>query len=194
MRKKSLAFLATLVLSACSTSTPTATSPSPIAVPKMPVAQLPVTPSDADLAKAQQFCQDLHQKLQVQLPAQALSKIHFNVRTVNNPFAANKLSAACIIDWNTDGGTIQKLGLTPNFMIDTLERLDWQTPTNLTSFTADGPTDHQQAMQKDQWQGLVNYAFVPPAGACSNNQPLAACKFSKKKWLYALKAQFVAGA
>ena len=183
-----LSLLISFFLSACATvETPTrlmsekavVTAAAPAIAASVPL---------PDLTSAQQICSTLKSQFQIQLPLQVQSQLHWQAVATHNPLQANAiLSPACQISWQTSGFTIEKYGLTPDFVTATLERLNWQGNAQTNAYTADSPVGHQEALANGDQLALINYTFAPPAHVCPSGQPIAACKFSKKKWRYDLK-------
>lgn len=147
---------------------------------------MPVVATAPDLTAAKQSCDTLKAQFQTQLPFQLLSQLQWNTLAVLDPTQpAGPMFPACQVDLHTDGLTIEKLGLTPNFVTATLERLDWQPgPSN---YAADSATGHQEAMITNNQLAIINYTFAPVAGACPSNKPISACKVPRKKWDYQLR-------
>ena len=166
-----------IFLSACST---------------MPVTQQPAKAAAApvvDLTPARQSCSALQNQLLPQLPFQIRALMHWKATSATDPLQpTGQQWPACEIRVNTNGATILKLGLSPDFMNAALERLDWQTGTPQTNaYAADGPNSHVQAYTQGQSLAVVGYEFGPRADQCPKNQPIAACTVPQKQWNYQMK-------
>ncbi len=189
MKSFKLPLVFSLLLSACATTqaplvmTPATTPPM---TPSAATLIAPASPAPLvmpDLTSAQQACNALNAQFQTQLPFRVLNLIRWQVTGVQDPLQPNAgLIPACVLTMHTDGATIQRQGLTPDFIHATLERLDWMPgPIN---YNADSPIGHQEAMINVNQLAVIHYTFAPPPKACAATQPLANCKFSKKKWRY----------
>lgn len=192
MRNPLILTFVTMLLLGCASTTQTPqkrTSTAPLST--LPLTALtPATPvAMPDLTPAQQTCDQLKAQFQTQLPYQILNQLQFKAAVSRNPLLANApLSPVCHISMNSTGLILLNQGLTPNFMGATLERLDWASNGQTNLYAADSPIGHQEAfMNSNNTQlAIINYSFQPPAKACQTNQPIAACKYSQKKWLYQL--------
>lgn len=155
-----------------------------------PVAVAPAAAVTPDiLANTRAFCHQLKQQLLTQLPYKTLQRMGFRIVTGVYPLTQTGSAAVCNITLRTNGDNILRDGLTPDFMVSALERLDWQNTPDLQAYNADSPTAHRIVMTNGQYLAVVNYSFAPPPGVCSQNQPIAACKYSQKKWQYRLLTQ-----
>lgn len=183
---------AALLLSGCATVSTTSTDVTTF--PKAKPSAQPSTPAAAavDLTSTQQFCDQLKQQFVTQLPSPVLNGLKFSTVAGVNPLTQQGNAALCQIGWQTNGDTVLRNGLTPDFMRATLDRLGWQTPPQLQMYSADSPVAHRLAMTNGQYIAAINYSFAPPAGKCSSDQPIAACKFPRKQWLYRLQTQIFA--
>jgi hypothetical protein len=161
--------------------------PKHVKIAKSTVTQ-PLAPIAPNLTSAQKNCDQLKSQLQAQLPLHVLQLMHWQVMARPDPVQPGApLLAVCQLQLATDGATIEKLGLTPAFMTAALERLDWSADAALNIYAADSATAHREAMRNGAYKAIISYEFAPPVGACPNNQPIAACKVTKKKWLYHLE-------
>ena len=170
-----------LLLTACSTVSKS--------VSTEPAAQqtTPVTQPAPDLHPAQAICDQLTTQFQTQLPAPILNLMHWQVGLMQNPLVTQPaVVPTCQLRLSTDGATIEKLGLTPQFMVATLERLDWAQNAETNQYAASSPTAGRLVMMHDHATAVMDYQYAPPKNACPSNAPIAACKVPRKKWLYQL--------
>lgn len=173
--------LSALLLAACSTVSKSV-STEPAAHPVAPVIQ-----SAPDLHSAQEICDALTTQFQTQLPAPILKLMHWQVGLMQNPLVTQAaVVPTCQLHLSTDGATIEKLGLTPQFMTATLERLDWLQNDQTNQYAASSPTAERLVMMRDHYTAVIDYHYAPPQNACPDNMPIAACKVPRKKWLYQL--------
>jgi len=179
---RSALLLNVLLLAACSTVSQS------VATKKEAVKQtVAVIQSAPDLHAAQAVCDQLNGQFQTQLPAPILNLMHWQVLVMQNPLVTQPaIIPICQVHLATDGLTIEKLGLTPQFMTATLERLDWLQNDETNKYTASSPTAQRLAMMHDHYTAVIDYHYAPPKNACPSNAPIAACKVPRNKWLYQL--------
>ncbi len=176
-KKFLLLSIVTIILVGCTTTQSEKASVSPL-------------PSSApvNLLAAQQICAGLKTQLQTQLPYQVQSVMHWQSFGAADPLQpTGPQYPACQIRIKTDGATILKLGLSPDFMSTTLERLNWQSTPATTAYAADGPNSHVVGLINGRELAVLGYRFAPLPNACSSNQPIAACDVPQKQWDYQMK-------
>jgi hypothetical protein len=187
---KAAVLLTSIFLAACTTTTQLpqqAITPTKATAPLAPLTPAAVPTVMPDTAPAQQICDQLKAQFQTQLPYQILNQLQWQATVSRNPLTPNApLSAVCHVHMASTGLILLTQGLTPNFMSATLERLNWAGNAQTDAYAADSPIGHQEALANGMQLAVINYTFQPPAKACPNNQPIAACKYPKKKWLYEL--------
>lgn len=185
-----ISLLSALLLAACSTSSDIQSVQNTPSIHAVPAAVTPVAP---DTHAIQAACDQLQQQFQTQLPAPILNLMHWQVSVEQNPLINQPtMVPVCQLHLATDGATIEKLGLTPQFMTATLERLDWTQNAMAIAYAASSPTADRSVMVQNKQIAVIHYQYAPPAQACPGNQPIAACKLARKKWLYELDVEILA--
>lgn len=189
-RIRNLVLLNALLLAACSTDSHRESMHTAQPIPAAPTAVAPAAP---DMHAIQATCDQLQQQFQTQLPAPILNLMHWQVSMEQNPLINQpSIVPVCQLHLSTDGATIEKLGLTPQFMNATLERLNWTQNAMAIAYAASSPTADRSVMVQDKQMAVIDYQYAPPAQACPNNQPISACKVVRKKWLYELNVAILA--
>jgi hypothetical protein len=141
----------------------------------------------------QTICDQLQAQFQTQLPAPILHLMRWQVSLIKNPLNGETVPVpACQISLSTDGATIERLGLTPQFMVATLERLDWQQNQVTQQYTANSATGGRLVMMQDHTTAVLDYDYAPEKNICPLSQPIAACKIARKQWLYRLSVTVLA--
>ena len=138
------------------------------------------------------LCDELKNQFQTQLPNPILQLMQWKNLVINNPFFADpKNVPACKVDLLTTGADLERQGLTSQFISATLERLDWKNDPKFSAYAAASATSQKWVMTKNNQQVLIQTKFAPPVNACPQSQPISACKFPYKKWVYQLELTFV---
>ncbi|MCD6046563.1 MAG: hypothetical protein K0S08_210 [Gammaproteobacteria bacterium] len=186
-----LTLVVSVLLAACTTTTTQQPQQTVASAAKATASLTPVALTAPavmpDTALAQQTCSQLKAQFQTQLPYQILNQLQWQATVSRNPLTPNApLAAVCRIHMSSTGLILLTQGLTANFMSATLERLNWAGNSQTDAYTADSSIGHQEALVNGTQLAVINYTFQPPAKACPSNQPIAACKYPKKKWLYEL--------